>query len=411
MNNPFTSQTFVKIWMKHFGGSNSVIVFDNLKEVKFYKPKYLPFYINVGKNLTKGIGYNYEGDSPSLKGKALLIYDVPEYFDIKPLKSKRYKLKKIFQYRGFLMNISDFENTEQYIKKQFSSKNRREFRSNERRLNICFDISYKFYHGDISKTDYDFVFKHFYRLLNIRFSGKNINYHHLNPKKWDYYKALVYPLIQEKKASLLVVYDSGIPIGITLNFHSDKILFETITVFDIDYYKFSIGKQSILKLLDWCFENNYEISDFSKGKFDYKYKWSNLVYDFHYHIIYDSFSLWSRFVAKLLESFFKLKLFLRTHHFNVLYRKFLYKVGESPQKTEIKQRYKVQKLEAFELDSSYQKIDLKSQKYSFLKHPIYTYLFAKPEPIENIKVYENLNSEKKFVMIGENQQLLIEFDC
>lgn len=410
MNNPFTSKTFVDIWMKHFGKTNDSVVFENLKDVTFYKPKYLPFYVNVGKNLTKGINYEFDDTGKSLIGKTVLIYDVPDYFKIKKLKSKRFKLKEVFQYKGFLMDISDFQTTDQYIKNQFSSKNRREFRSNERRLNTCFDISYKFFYGDISKMDYDFIFEHFYRLLRLRFSEKNTNYHHLNLKKWNYYKALVFPMIKEKRASFLVMYDADIPIGITLNFHSEKILFETITVFDVDYYKFSIGKQSILKLLDWCFENNYKVSDFSKGDFDYKRKWSNVVYDFHYHIIYDSFSLKSCFVATVLQCFFKFKLLLRTYNFNVLYRKFLFFIDKFFKKVTVNQSYRIKKIEGLDINSTYQEIDFRTDAFAFLKHPIYTYLFAHPEPVDDIKVYKHLCSENTFVVNMKSQQLLIEKD-
>ena len=105
----------------------------------------------------------------------------------------------------------------------------------------------------------------------------------------------------------MVIYNDGIPIGINLNYHSENTLFKAITVFDVNYFKFSIGKLSVLNLLYWCFENGYEYSDFSKGYFDYKKIWSNTLYDFNYHILYDKKSIKAILIANSIESVFKLK--------------------------------------------------------------------------------------------------------
>ena len=94
-------------------------------------------------------------------------------------------------------------------------------------------------------------------------------------------------MIQSKQASLFVIYDNKKPISITLRFHSNKIIFDTITVFDIDYQKFRLGSLSIIKMLDWAFKNNFKIFDLCKGHLDYKEKWSNIRYSVDNHIIYN----------------------------------------------------------------------------------------------------------------------------
>ena len=341
MNNPFTSKRFTNIWLKHFYSAKPAYNFKFIPDVSFVKNSILPYYTNVGKNLTKGISYSVDTAQIDYKGKAFLLYDIPGYFELDDFNnSGRLKLKRVFQYQGFLMNLSGYENTEAYINDRFSGKNRREFRSNKRRLETCFNVSYQFIYGHIERDVYDKLFKQFYDLLSNRFLGKQTNYHHLDSVKWNYYTELVFEMLNNRQASLLVIFKDEIPIGITLNFHSENILFETITVFDPDYYKFSIGKTSIIKLLEWCFENKVTISDFSKGDFEYKRKWSNTVYDFEYHILYDSRSVIAALTANALAAYFKLKLYLRKKHVNQLYRKAIFLIkGRRTKESQHKQRF------------------------------------------------------------------------
>lgn len=414
-HNPFTSSTFETLWAKHFYNGNEIKAFKFIKGVKFVKHSYLPLLINVGKNLTKGISYTLDEEQHDYKGKTFLIYDVPTYFDIDRLnagKGLSLRIKKIFQYQGFLMDISSYDNHEDYINAQFSSKNRREFRANMRKLETCFNIQYSFIYDEISRSDFDLVFNQFYELLNKRFTRKKTNYHHLSPEKWSYYSELVYEMLQVKKASLLVIYNEKMPIGVTLNFHSEDILFETITVFDSDYYKFSIGKTSIIKLLEWCFANNYRISDFSKGDFEYKHKWSNVVYDFNYHILYDSKSLKSLIVANGLAFYFKLKLFLREKGVNELYRKYKFMLsgGSKTVNLNSNQAIKFEKIEAFDgVPKDFVNINYNDESNSFLLQNVYTFAFANPEPIENIKVFQSSSDKKVFVISGTKKAQQITF--
>lgn len=413
-HNPFTSASYTTIWLKHFNASKKTFTFEFINGLKFVKHWLLPLHVNVGKNLTKGIYYNLNYSASDYKGKTLLIYDVPTYFNLDNFilnSNSSLRLIKLFQYKGFLMNISSFKDYEEYIRSQFNSKNRREFKSNIRRLEDCFNIKYSFLHGNISKTDFDIAFNHFYKLLNKRFSDKQTNYHHLSETKWNFYKELVFEMLQNKQASLLIIYSDDIPIGITLNFHSENILFETITVFDPDYYKFSIGKTSIIKLLEWCFENNYKISDFSKGDFDYKHKWANYEYDFNYHIFYDSSSLKSILTAKFVELFFKTKLFLREKNINLLYRKCIYFVNDKLKRNnDPGLKYKTEKIDNFMNSDDFKLIDYTENKFSYLLQSLYVFMYANPEPIKNIRVYQDSKSVKTFIIKGSKKAQKLIFN-
>lgn len=394
MTNPFTSETFSKIWLKHFHKRGKAVEFDFIKGVKFIKSG--SYFVNIGMNLTKGLDYSLQ-NADDYKGKTFLIYDVPAYFRLKNEIFGSLGMKKSFQYKGFLMNLEGFNSSEEYIKANFSSKNRREFRSNMRRLEECFDISYDFIFGGITKERFDVLWSQFFELLNYRYSEKEVDYHHLSPEKWNYYTELVFELLNESKASLLVIYNKNQPIGITLNFHAEDILFEAITVFDPDYFKFSIGKTSIIKLIDWCIQNQVKISDFSKGAFDYKYKWANQVYDFNYHVLYDKSSFFSRITANFIYTKLEFKRFLREKKLNVVYRKLMFKLRG---KTINKQNVTLKNLKTFNNDGSYEEVDHESSEFRFLKKYVNSFLFANPQPESNISVFKAVD-EKSFVITSQ----------
>jgi hypothetical protein len=409
-NNPFTSQIFNSVWLKHFYNSKPSFSFDFIKNVTFFKKSNLPLYVNVGKNLTKGIYYQLEANQDDFKGKVFLIYDVPDYFNVNEDTSKtsnRLGLKKVFQYNGYLMNYSDFKTPDEYIKNQFSKNNKRYVRwSHIKRLEECFDISYEFIYGDVTDEKYEFIFNHFYRLLNIRFDDKNIDYHHLKDTKWMFYKDVILPLIRTKQASFLVIYNEGIPVGVNLNYHSENTLFKAITVFDVDYYKFSIGKLSVLKLMDWCFENNYKYSDFSKGYFDYKEIWSNTCYGFNYHILYDKKSIAAVIIANAIEKMYKLKLYLREKNYNHKYRKLIYKLKRKKETTEPIDTFEIKEINDFIKTENYSSIDIKDKNHHHLLKHVYSFLFTNPEPIGNLNFYKDKNN-KSYVIKGSAKAISI----
>jgi CelD/BcsL family acetyltransferase involved in cellulose biosynthesis len=305
-NNPFTCPTYVSKWFSHFEKNKTEKKFNFIEGISFYKHSRLPLYISSGKNLTKGISYELsEKDAADYKGNVYLIYDIPEFFNIKTNSNqKSLKVKRVKQYPGFLVELDSFNNIDDYMNTTFQKSSRYKLRKYKNRFEQCFDISYKMYYGEISKEEYDFVFDNFRQLLEKRFLDKQITNNNLNVNEWNFYYEVVYPLILEKKASLQVIYDGKKPIGVTLNYFSDTILFDAITVFDIDYSKFHLGSITIMKLIEWSIDNKFKIFDFTKGYFDYKKRWATRQYDFEYHILYDSSSLKAKLIAKSVESCF-----------------------------------------------------------------------------------------------------------
>lgn len=377
-----------------------------MKNVDFVKHKTLPCYVNIGRNLTNGMDYTLDYDAKDYKGKTFLVYDVPSYFKLAPFQEKLNPglgLKTIFQYPGFLMDFSVADDDQNYIKSRFASQQSRKFRSSQRRLETCFDVRYEFITGDIPYEDFKFIFDQFNTLLNKRFSDKQLDLHFLSASEMDFHEDLIYALMKEKKATWMVVYNGKTPIGILLLFQAKEVIFDYLRVFDPDYFRFSIGKVSNLKLVEWCYQNNYKISDFSKGDFEHKRKWSNVTYDFHYHIFYDKNSVVSKLTAKALEKFFKAKLHLREKDYNTRYRKLLFnlKSGLGSKKEHVS-TYQVQKLETFPDDNQLEKIDIKtSDRYADVLEPFYSYLYLNSEHESDVMVYQEKSHEKHFIFKGK----------
>lgn len=409
-DNPFTSDIFTNIWSKHFDHAAQGVRFSFIKNLLFLKHKYLPIYFNYGKTHTKGISYTIENSNiPDLKGKALLIYDVPTYFQINPgFKSDSLKLYKIKQYPGFLINLESFKSISECINATFKGKSRNKLKRDKKRLENSFDIKYEMYYGKTSKKEYDTIFESFKLLLEKRFQKKGIYNNNLDPEEWKFYHEVAYPMILEKQACLFVVRERNRPISIMLNFLSEDSLYQFIMAFDVDYAKFNVGTTSLMKLIEWCLEKELKIFDFSKGYFDFKKRWSNLEYRFEYHILYDSKSFQSIIIAFFLKKYFLLKQFLREKKINELIHSFRF---SSKNKTRTNQK-KYKLLEAANTDENnpLKLIDIFNKEQHYLKPAVIDFLYYNSETLNNIKVYKILDDTSRYLISGEKKRTIIQME-
>lgn len=406
--NPFTCSSFVNIWCQHFSKNKTTYNFSFINKLTFFKTSFIPLYINIGRNLTKGISYSLDlkNNLKDFKKKVCLIYDVPAFFDIKSDNlQKGLKSLKIKQYPGFLINLKKYKDVNHYLTSTFSKSSLQKFRRYNKRLETCFSITYKMYYGDIKREEYDFIFKCFNELLTKRFDDKQITNNNLDPKEWDFYYDVVYPLILEKKASLFVIYNNEQPIALRLNYYSEAVIFDAITVFDIDYNKFHIGKISIMKILEWAFENKYKTFDFSKGYFDYKERWSDLKYNFEYHLYYDTKSIQSVLIANSIARFFKTKQYLRELEMNKKLHKLTYLTRKKTTKNTV-----INEINESEINiknDMLTEISLNND-LSYLKKSIFDFLFITSEHFNSLKIYQVKHDHQKlFLLKSEKKSKLL----
>ena len=407
IDNPFLSETFTKKWAKSFGKEETPTDVEGVYGPKFYRGKW-GILTNYGKTHTKGMQYTLERPL-SLKKEILLIFDVPTYFKIpQPQDLNPTKLIRVKQYPGFLIELDSFSSLQEYLQKKFKKSSRYKLNKYSRRLSECFDIKTQMYLGDaITEEAYNFLFDRFRELLEKRFLDKAEHNNNLDEKEWDFYKSVAYPLILKKQAGLFVVKNGENPIAITLVYFSKDVIFDAITVFDIDYAKFHLGSVNIMHLIDWGIANKFKLLDFSKGYFDYKTRWATKSYDFEYHILYNSKSFSSVAKAMLAKNYFKLKQYIREKDLNLLLNKVLFrfrkKEWDSTNASDEKGKSIV--FEDVEVqDTSLVKIDAYSPQVIKL---FFDFLYLNNESAKDVEVFYGSNGQ--YLFRGKNSEKVAHF--
>jgi hypothetical protein len=410
MNNPFTSATFSAIWQKHFARGNSVSPVPLFSGLPFIKHSRVPLYTNIGSTHTKGVSYKLcPGEPEVYRNKVFRIFDVPSYF---PLHTDTRNqpglgLHRIRQYPGFLIDLSGYKDLNAYMQAGFSKSSRYKLNKYKKRLETSFNIHYRMYCGEMDKETYSRIFSRFRSLLEKRFDEKQVSNNNLDPKEWHFYEEVAYPMILRKKASLFVVYDGEIPIAITLNYLSDTVLFDAITVFDTDYGKFHLGSVSIMGLIEWCIANKLEILDFSKGHFDYKERWATRQYTFEYHIYYDTRSVYAKILAEILACYYRLKQYLREQQLNdwlhaVSYRlrKGLYKKrGQAP-------GYTFE--DAPDIDETgLERLDPGTADFLRLKPILFDFLYLHAELCHETRIYRFGEEPNRYLIAGVKKRQIV----
>jgi len=412
INNPFTSTTFTGKWSNHFHINKPGSSFSFIGGLLFFKHPRLPLFTNLGKNLTKGISYKIDDcQQHGLDKKVLLIYDIPDFLTIDTnYSNKQIGLYRIKQYPGFLIDLASYNDLDDYMKSTFSKSSRYKLNKYKKRLEVCFDIRYKMFHGEITKVEYDSLFDKFKHLLEKRFLDKQTRNNNLDADEWSFYEDVAYSMIIEKKASLFVIYNKDEPIGVTLNYFSEDILFDAITVFDIDYAKFHVGSVTIMKQIEWCLANKISVLDFSKGYFDYKERWGNKKYDFEYHIYYDKKSFFSNSLAYSLKIFFLLKQTLRDKHVNEKLHKLTFLLKNKKVVSKQEAHYTFVEIEQELQMGKLSKINADSDEYKFLKKMIFDFLYLNLEKLSDLKTYSLIDNGSHYLLEGKSKKMFLQID-
>ena len=289
-----------------------------------------------------------------------------------------------------MYNLRGYNDIETYLKDRFSRNSRQVFRSNKKRLETCFDISYNMYYGAISIEQYSKLFKQFYDMLKLRAKEKGIN--NRNLKHWSLYNSKVYDMILNKQASLFVIYDGDEAINISLNMHVKNTVFLFITTYNIDYSKFQLGHINWMMQIDWFIKNNIKTVDFSKGNIAYKKRWTNKEYDFEYHLFYNKSNFISKLNANWLLKKLQLKQTLRNLNINTYYYNLLAKL-KGGNKFSKKTDYQLSALNLLPESKIMAPILFRSNPdVLHLKRIIYTYLYLSSLHVTDLEVYKDLQN-------------------
>ncbi|MDH7446556.1 GNAT family N-acetyltransferase [Aquimarina sp. 2201CG14-23] len=359
-------------------------------------PKLFPkVYSSINKDTIQNPDYDQ-----NLIDKADQVYSVffiPDY--LKPeLNNEKFTVKTVSQFfKGYAIFLQGFSSADAYIKKRFRS-NAKGIRRRIKRLESCFSITYKTYYGAIEEEMYTSLMDSLEKMLVKRFEQRNDVSQSL--LRWDHYKNLYFSLINEKRASLFVVYEDGIPIVISLNHHFSGKLFSAISSYDIDYSKFSLGSVEIYKKLDWCIANDHQSYEMGMGDLSYKREWSNHIYNFEHQIIYPKKS----FVGFVKGTIEYLKVQLKEFVYKTAYVRYKkYKAKRKENNEQAVLEPKVFPIEERRYDDSGTLVDYTIEPNTFLRKLVFDFLYTSIDHIANVKVVEISQEPKTYLILGQSK--------
>ncbi|NJX15174.1 GNAT family N-acetyltransferase [Tamlana crocina] len=331
--------------------------------------------------------------------KLFPLYLKPEFRDNPSFEVKKVPQKKI---TGYAIDLKNTNNIDGFLTQEYSKSFRANIRRLKKRFEDCFTVSYKMFFGSISKEDYNFYMGELHKMLTIRFDQRNESNDILN--NWSFYLESTYKMVLEKKASIFVIYENNIPVHVCINHHFNNILFVSIPSYDIDYSKFALGNISIYKLLEWALKNNYLMVDMAYGTLEYKRRWSNLIYDFEHHIIYDK-SKFGQVLASTLEvNKIQLKNILKRYGFDEYVKKL--KTLKNRKRTFPEEvSYKIEEVSETSTNNL-EPIDIYSKEHASIKKIVFEFLYAKKAHIDELKLFKG-ETPNTFVIDHKNKTHLV----
>ena len=357
------------------------------KEILFKIKGYKLPYTNTNKNEAAATNVTYVSLFPSLFDPSIANKNLFHF-----------KRKRHVGLSSVAIINNDYKDVESYLK-TLKSSSRSSLRKRIKRIESCFDIQYKMFYGRISKDEHSSIMNVLREMLVTRFEQKETKNEILN--NFSDYKDTTYSLIKDKKASLFVVYNNTKPIGISLNYHIDRMFYGTIMTYDIDYSKFAVGNLLIYKQLDWVLKNDYLLFDMGNGESDYKKTWSNMAYDYEYHLIYKKKSIIAGLIARIEMIKIDIKNYIKplkddpriqkVKHFLIKTNKDSHHFGFDISK--IKDP-KIIPMDAIEM------INLNENTFSFLKKPVYDILYTSKQHLNNVIIYRMKTKKNSYLVKG-----------
>ncbi len=334
---------------------------------------------------------------------------IPDYLEFDVIAPKHIKSKAHNQTNlGYAVKITEGFKVEDFLKRQLKS-NYRSVKKRLVRLESCYKIHYDFFHGAITPEKYSYLMHCLYTMLTRRFEQRQDIHEKL--KEWDELLKVTKQKINEKKASLFVIYDDTIPIDISLNYHFKTIMFGAVSSYDIDYYKFGLGLIEKVKLLEWCHSNNYKLLDFGYGDLNYKSNWSNYVYKFKYEISFDRRSLGATLLAKLEGAKLHAKEYLKSKKVDILYRRIRTVMRLKKNKISTTGKaitYEKSNIGHNHSHTEFEKVNYRDQCSLPFKAIVNDFIYSTKETKDSIEVLKVINEQNTYLIRGKkNVQTII----
>ncbi len=358
--------------------------------------------VNSLENQESYVNPDYDENLVKNEDKIYSVFFIPDYLT-PTFDTDRFSSKIINQFfKGYAIFLDGFSSADAYIKHRFRS-NAKGIRRRIKRLESCFQISYKTFYGEIDENEYNSLMNSLHQMLIRRFEQRNDVSQTLT--QWDRYKKMYFSLINEKKASLFVAYEKEIPIIVSLNHHFQGRLFSSISSYDIDYGKFSLGSVEIYKKLDWCIANDHKSYEMGMGDLSYKREWCNHIYNFKHQIIYPKKS----FLAGIKANLEFIKASLKEFIFKIAYVRYKNFKAKRKKSNNLQPQFQIFPLEETQNDLEYETIDYNTKSYSFLRNVVFDFLYSSIENVKDVKVFEVSKEEKSYLIVGKSKMQKVVF--
>lgn len=108
-------------------------------------------------------------------------------------------------------------------------------------------------------------------------------FHYLNNSKYENFLKELFIENSDKMVAYSYLKSNEDLIAVHIGFLYKKKFYYLFPVYDYKFKKLSAGKYLLIKIIQNCFENNYELFDFTTGGESYKKEWSNneeILYSF-----------------------------------------------------------------------------------------------------------------------------------
>nr|WP_299172509.1 GNAT family N-acetyltransferase [uncultured Allomuricauda sp.] len=334
---------------------------------------------------------------------------IPDYLEFKVIAPKHFKSKSYYQNNlGYAIKFAKGISLEDFLKEQLKG-NYRNIRKRKAKLESCYKIQYDFFHGNIALEKYSNLMQCLHDMLVRRFDQRQDVHEKL--KEWDELLKVTKQKIDEKKASLFVIYDDGTPINISLNYHFKTIMFGAVSSYDIDYYKFGLGSIEKIKLMEWCLFNNYKLLDFGYGDLNYKHNWCNHVYKFKYEVGFDRRHMSATLFAKLERVKLHIKEYLKSKKVDVLYKRIITVMRLKKDKITTRERavtYEKSNIGYSHSHSKFEKVNYHSQSSLPFKVIVNDFIYSTQEAKDSVEVLKVVNEENTYLIQGtKNVQTII----
>jgi hypothetical protein len=337
-----------------------------------------------------------------------LVYSmslVPSYFKLQTIDAKIEHQIIPQENWGYAIRLDSECTIDSYLENQFKYKYRSIIRRFVNRLEASFNIKYALYYGEISEEKYHFIMDALERMIQNRFAERNEK--HKDIAQWLSYKKTSFAKINNKQASLFVIYNENEPIEISLNYHFDKILFSAMSSYNIDYSKFGLGHIEIYKQVEWCAKNKYLLFEMGVGGMDYKRRWSNAIYRFQHHIMFSKSYDTTRFLGILEAKKIQLKEYLKAKKLNEILPEIRRKVRKEKNTPSTIEVGAIENRNTTTVNQSSNEINVDDKAFNFLKRYKNDFLYTALEKSSEVKIYQVKVEE--FLIQGVKKQQLLRF--